>query len=724
MENLNLFNSTQKDQTEDKSHSKSVRRAIKTTPTLLEGNFDIGWVSKIAETESWRKEVYRPVYHVHKWWAQRLGSVFRSLVLASELPYDADIRDEFYKTRALSDYVVFDPFMGSGTTIGETLKLGCRAIGRDINPVAHFGVKVGMQKVDEEAVLNEFERLERTAGEKIKSFFRSKDSSGRDCDVLYYFWVKQIPCESCTADVDLFSNYVFSKHAYAKKHPEAKITCRFCSNVLSARFDANKVTCDRCCNSFDPQKGNAERTTVSCLSCGHSSKITHFIKDSGKPPKHRMYAKMVLSVDGEKEYLPITDEDEKLYQKARKKLAAIQDAYPVVEILAGYNTNQAKNYGYNYWHQMFNERQLLCLSTLASEIAQIEDSAVREFMFCLFSGILEFNNMFASFKGEGTGAVRHMFSHHILKPERTPLEANIWGTPKSSGSFSTLFHRRSLKAIEYKNYPFEIGKESDKVLAGNHPLNLTISKTFKEFSNKNTRLYLSCGSSANTDIQDQSIDLVLTDPPFFDNVHYSELADFFHVWQQHFLQSRKGRLTTRSESEVQDTCPDSFAEKLGNVFKECHRVLKDHGMLAFSYHHSRDEGWSSVVRAVIGSGFEFVNAFPIKAEMSVATPKTSAKEPINFDIILVCRKRGEGSRIRSDKISILEKVKSHVESLNHAGFTLSRNDVRISLIGQLLVMLSSEGSPDDVCEKLLTSLDWISEQSEQLFGSQVALKLG
>ena len=47
--------------------------------------------------------------------------------------------------------------------------------------------------------------------------------------------------------------------------------------------------------------------------------------------------------------------------------------------------------------------------------------------------------MFASYKGEGTGAVRHMFAHHILKPERVPLEANLWGTPKSSGSFSTMF---------------------------------------------------------------------------------------------------------------------------------------------------------------------------------------------------------------------------------------------------------------------------------------------
>ena len=108
------------------------------------------------------------------------------------------------------------------------------------------------------------------------------------------------------------------------------------------------------------------------------------------------------------------------------------DAYPRVAIEPGYNTNQALGYNYRFWHEMFNERQLLCLSVLAERIRQIDDPALRQLFTCLFSGMLEFNNMFASYKGEGTGAVRHMFAHHILKPERVPLEANVWGTPKSS----------------------------------------------------------------------------------------------------------------------------------------------------------------------------------------------------------------------------------------------------------------------------------------------------
>ncbi|WP_350314895.1 hypothetical protein, partial [Pseudoalteromonas sp. TB43-MNA-CIBAN-0091] len=61
-----------------------------------------------------------------------------------------------------------------------------------------------------------------------------------------------------------------------------------------------------------------------------------------------------------------------------------------------------------------------------NRILQIEEQTIRDHFVCLFSGTLEFNNLFCSFKGEGTGAVRHMFSNHILKPERTPLENTVW----------------------------------------------------------------------------------------------------------------------------------------------------------------------------------------------------------------------------------------------------------------------------------------------------------
>jgi putative DNA methylase len=98
--------------------------------------FDV--LSTIAESESWRKEIHRPLSHIHKWWAQRLGSVFRAIVLGALAPKGANVMELFYSQARFPDATVFDPFMGSGTTIIEALKLGVRAIGRDINPVAYF----------------------------------------------------------------------------------------------------------------------------------------------------------------------------------------------------------------------------------------------------------------------------------------------------------------------------------------------------------------------------------------------------------------------------------------------------------------------------------------------------------------------------------------------------------------------------------------------------------
>src|SRR5215813_11123873 len=99
-------------------------------------SFPIEFISQLAERESWRKEVHRPIYHVHKWWAKRLGSVFRGILLGCLLPEDWGLDEEFYRIRPPAETVVFDPFMGSGTTVGEAHKLGLVALGRDINPVA------------------------------------------------------------------------------------------------------------------------------------------------------------------------------------------------------------------------------------------------------------------------------------------------------------------------------------------------------------------------------------------------------------------------------------------------------------------------------------------------------------------------------------------------------------------------------------------------------------
>ncbi len=375
--------------------------------------------------------------------------------------------------------------------------------------------------------------------------------------------------------------------------------------------------------------------------------------------------------------------------------------YPVVAIEPGYNTNQVLGYNYRYWHEMFNDRQLLCLSILADRIRSTSDSVVRDLFTCLFSGTLEFNNMFASYKGEGTGAVRHMFAHHILKPERLPLEATLWGTPKSSGSFRTMFDGRILRALNYAEAPFELrpkiraGKqEGEKVYDLSEKLGFDIAREYRDFAT-GERVYLSCGDSSHTDLDDKSVDAIVTDPPFFDNVHYSQLADFFHVWQRHILGGtgpQENDCTTRSDFEVQSADASQFTDRLGAVWSEAHRVLKDSGVLAFTYHQSRAEGWRSVLCALMNAGFVITAAHPVKAEMSVAMPKRQAKEPIDLDVILVCRKQSQLERYEWNAESwpiVTTVAMKQVQRLRSSGRRLSRNDVRVIVMAQLLRRLST-----------------------------------
>lgn len=716
----------------DHPAGETARLATFAGPRAIEDDaFPFELLSEIAEAESWRKEINRPTTHIHKWWAQRLGTVFRAMAIGAFAPSGADLYDLFYKPVRAPDAVVLDPFMGSGTTIAEAVKLGARAIGRDINPVAYFLVKCALTTHDRAAILDTYRAIERDVAERLRGYYRAALPDGSTADVLYYFWVKTVPCPSCQISVDLFSSAVFAGHADPKRHPTARALCPHCGGINDIHFRDREAECASCSKAFDPRHGPANGQNATCPGCSHSFAIAKTIRATGEPPSHRMYAKLALLPDGSKAYLPADDADRRLYAKARGALARRKAPHPVVAIEPGHNTNQALGYNYGHWHQMFNARQLLCLSILADRIRAIEEPPLRELFTCLFSGALEFNNMFASYKGEGTGAVRHMFAHHILKPERVPLEANLWGTPKSSGAFSTMFEGRIRRALDYAERPFELKvggaggrKGRQKVYGLSEPLGSAVSETYGAFADGG-RLYLSCGDSSATDLPDKSVDAVLTDPPFFDNVHYSQLADFFHVWQRHILGEGGARRegTTRSGREVQHAQAEDFASRLGAVWGEMHRVLKDDGLLAFTYHHSRPEGWSCVLRALMEAGFAITATHPIKAEMSVAMPKRQAKEPIDLDIIVVCRKRPKlfaqpwDERIWEE---VAPRATAQARRLLGLGRRLSRNDVRIIVMAQILRRLS--GCPS--LKQALYLLHGCEGETEALIGRIHALQAG
>jgi putative DNA methylase len=433
---------------------------------------------------------------------------------------------------------------------------------------------------------------------------------------------------------------------------------------------------------------------MTCLA-GHRTKIVDAL--SGKAPGHRMYAKLVLSKGGQRLYKPINKFDVGLYEHAEELLSKKEGdlVLPDTALEDGYNTRQAMAWGYRQWRQFFNARQLLSLGLLGAAIKDLPDTPEREALVALFSGVLEFNNLFCSYKGEGTGAVRHMFSHHVLKPERTPIEAHPWGTPASSGAFSTLFKTRLLRALEYKERPHDL-VGGERVFDLGLPISAPVVQDYESFASTPTAALLKTGSAASLQIPDRSVDLVVTDPPYFDNVHYSELADFFHSWLRQ-LQPYRGYphelLTTRVAGEVQSTAADKFSAAIEAAWRECRRVLRDDGLLAFTFHKSQPTGWGALVAALRNAGLIVTAIQPVKGDMTVAAPKSAAADPSNLDAIVVCRTSGQHPR------PSLQSVVGELIECKEAGLTVGWADVQSVVMGAVLATYT-----DPVCDRSLDML--------------------
>ena len=685
--------------------------------TALERDFPAGALSRIGEHESWRKEVHRPATSTHKWWAKRLGSVVRGILTAAVTENEAAAMAAYGSATRLDGLTVFDPFAGSGTTVVEAVKLGARVVGWDINPVATLVQRQAVQGWDSSELERAYKLVEESCRVEIDRVHRTDGGE----TVLYYFWVALAACSVCRTDTRLFSTHVFSQNAYPKRVPAAQIVCPVCLDVVAGRYDFDQLVCRN--GHTIMRSGAVVRNTMTCPE-GHVSKVIDAL--AGQVPRYEMYAKLVLGHDGRKRYEPISDFDRSLYAACSQLLRERESelVLPGGALDDGENTRQAIRWGFTRWRQFFNDRQLYSLGLLAAAIRDLKvGTPEREALATLFSGALEFNNMFCSFKGEGTGAVRHMFSHHVLKPERTPLEAHPWGTPASSGSFSTLFQSRILRAQAYKLAPTDQILDGESVVrrAGlSLPTEAEVIDGWPSSGMTPGAVYLRTGDSSRTDLPDASVDLVITDPPYMDNVHYSELADFFHSWLCEigpFEYYPRQSATTRSPHEVQSASPAEFEAAITRVWQECARVLKPDGLVAFTFHQARLSGWVALVRALAAAGLVVTAMQPVKGEMSVSVTKVGA-EPSNLDAVVVCRRRDStATSAFNDPQTAAELGDRRLARLRSAGVDVGAGDVRSVIRGHLLATYTIDPHAADL-ETFATIADEYASQAVVRLGSQ------
>jgi hypothetical protein len=199
--------------------------------------------------------------------------------------------------------------------------------------------------------------------------------------------------------------------------------------------------------------------------------------------------------------------------------------------------------------------------------------------------------------------------------------------------------------------------------------------------------YVATGDGGQTDIPDGAVSLVVTDPPYMDNVHYSELADFFHAWLRSIgpYPAYPTGLTTRDEREVQNTDADAFRTMAADVWRECARVLSDDGLLVFSFHQSHASGWEAVMRSLADANFMVSAVRPVVAEVTTSLTKVAALAPNRIDVIIVCRKTGV-RQAQTTPVQARKGVVSALIKLQKSGLTLGDGDARSATRAAVLAL--------------------------------------
>ena len=675
---------------------------------MIEKDFDISFIADLALREKQIQQSYRPVIAVHKWFARRPGSMFRGLLL-SEFS-DRPLCEAFYESNNFPGLHVADPFMGGGTPILEANRVGCDVTGFDINPMAWWIVKQEIEHLN----LRDYEKaavsLRTTLEKEIGHLYRTRCvlCGCRDAHVKYFLWVKVKKCRECGEDIDLFPGYLLAADS---RHPKNVFVCPACGELTETMDRKNPGRCSHCKAVLFPD-GPAKRGRCKCPACGSDNL---FPDAELGPPRHRLFAIEyhcpVCKPTHKGRFFKRPDsQDIERAREAEERCRKMRPRYvPDDEIPSGDETNRLHRWGYRHYREMFNCRQLVGLELSARFIAEIQDERVRNALSTNLSDLLRYQNMLCRYDTRALKSL-DIFSVHGFPVGLIQCESNFLGIMESgrymcvgSGGWANIIEKFK-KAKTYCDNPFEVrhhGRRKkvipiDKEWIGDRlngsSYDLPAPRTSRQAGHIRT-VNISCRDAAISDLPDNSLDAVFTDPPYFGNVQYAELMDFCYVWLKRLVGQTSqafNAVSTRNIDELTGNVDmgrdlDHFTEGLSAVFQRMSKALKPGAPLAFTYHHNIIEAYYPVAVAILDAGLTCSASLPCPAEMGASIHINGTGSSI-IDTVFVCRSTGVMQRkwLADSPEDVARIVEEDLAHLRAGNVKPTSGDIRCITFGHLI----------------------------------------
>jgi adenine-specific DNA methylase len=662
----------------------------------LERDFIVSFAAELALKEKQIQQNYRPIIGIHKWFARRPGTVFRNLLLA-EYDRSRPAEESYFRAHRFSG-VIADPFAGGGTPTYEANRLGFSVVAADVNPMAYWIVRQGLEPLDLVEFRSGAETIIARIEREIAGAYRTSCvSCGEEAPVKYFLWVKVQPCSVCGADNDLFPGYLLAED---ERHPLNVLACSACGELNEYKKVPNAIAPGLCraCGASVRVEGNARRNKARCHAC--KSQFQYPPLAPAGPPRHRMWAieyqcpECKPSHEGRFFKRP-DGQDLARFRAAATRLDAEREhlLLPADPVPDGDETKRLHRWGYKQFVEMFNERQLLGLGLLLRHIREVTSPPVRHALLTVFSDFLRYQNMLCRYD---TYALKcqDVFSIHGFPVGLVQCENSLLGIPKvGSGSFRH-FVEKYVRAKEYCLRPFETIQQGSRKIIKYVDGERIEAPLVDHFPRRDAReALIVAGPATSVELPADSLDGVFTDPPYYDAVQYAELMDFCYAWLRIGLADDVPafrRPTSRHTDELtgNDTMGRDlahFAAGLSQVFQHYAQALKPGAPFVFTYHHNDPVAYAPVVLAILDAGLDCTAALPVPAEMGASLHIAGTNSSV-LDSVFVCRR----SPVEVTAESVQEAVSRDVRLLREGGARVTLGDIRCLTSGHIAKVTVNE----------------------------------
>ncbi len=711
-----------------------------TQPRLIETDFPL----RVVSEESVREKNIRHghISTLHIWWARKPLAASRCTALAALVaddparretllnlvqqlaPWEAvsgntqSTRHLLEKARALIRHPeqregpggraprVLDPFAGGGAIPLEALRLGCETYALDYNPVAvllnkavleypqRFGQPISRrapERLIEEAASPLLEAVERwgawvleEARRELAQFY-PPDPDGSI--PVGYIWARTLPCQNpaCGAEIPLL------RQTWLAKKDNKQVALKLVPNRAERRVDA--AILEGAWIDFDPDEGTVSRAKVRCPLCGGTidDDTTRKLFREGRAGQRLMAVVLHHPKRSGKSYRLPMARDLEAYRAAEGALAAKRQALwaewgldPVPdELLPPLETLgfRVQRYGLTRWGDLFNPRQKLALITFAEKVRQAHAHMLAG------GADPEFAKAVATYLALGVSRLSDRNSSLC----RVIVQTEAIGFTFTRQALPMLWDYIEMNPFDHPSGWHALMEDSLANLA--HLTQIVGS----DFVPREARQ----GSATALPWPDDFFDAVLTDPPYYDNVPYSDLSDFFYVWLKRTVGDLypdlfATPLTPKTEEMVadaskaggMDAAKRRFEERLTQAFREIHRVLKPEGIAVIVFAHKTTAAWETVIQALLNAGLYMTASWPIHTEMQA---RLNAQETASLasSIYMACRKRttravGEYARVRQDIATRVRHKLSQFwdEGIRGADFFMSAIGPAVEVFGR------------------------------------------